>query len=97
MPADFFGLHPKANGRITLLDTSGDEDDQLEVITMGAYEGRWADAYNRYTDRDDPVGYLYGVSTGDQRFLEIRPTPTTAIMFAPLVHGVPGGAGQRCG
>jgi hypothetical protein len=81
LPAEFFSLHPKANGRITLLDTSGDEDDQLEVITMGAYEQAWQDAYNRYTDRDDPVAYLWGVSTNDKRLIEIRPTPTTAIQF----------------
>jgi len=82
LPADWFGLSPKANGRITLLDTSGDENDQLEVITAGAYDQRWQDGYNPYSDRDEPVAFLWGVSSGDQRFLEIRPTPTTAILFA---------------
>lgn len=81
LPANFAELHPSCNGRITLCDTAGDEDDQLEVVEIGDYESKWRDGSNVYTDRDDPVAYLYGISTNNKRFIEIVPNPTTAVKF----------------
>lgn len=79
LPADFAELG--SNGRITLLDTSGNEDTQLEVITKRAYEEQWWDGTNYYEERVDPIALLWGFSSDGKRFLEIRPTPTTAIQF----------------
>lgn len=81
LPTDFAELHPSSQGRILLLDTDGNEDTQLEVITVGAYDQNWRDGHNPYTDRQDPIAFLFGTSTNARRFIEIRPTPTEAIQF----------------
>lgn len=79
MPTDFAELGP--GGKITLLDTTGTEDTQLIIITKESYEQAWRDGSNHYEDRRDPVGFFFGESTNSQRFFQIRPTPTTPILF----------------
>lgn len=81
LPFDFAELAPSQNGRITLCDVDGNKDDQLEVVAVGDYEQAWRDGQNPYTDRSDPIAYLLGTSVNDQRFIEVVPAPTTAIIL----------------
>lgn len=79
LDANFIGLGE--GGKITLLDTDGNEDTQLQVFTKEAYEQLWHGGSNRYEDRADPIAILWGISSNGQRIIEVIPTPTTAIQL----------------
>lgn len=74
MPADFAEF--LSGGRAYLVDSDGDTQDPLEIISKQEWEDRYSDGENYYDDRDTPLGVLYGLSENGKRFLELRPTPT---------------------
>lgn len=89
LPADFDSLHPSMGGRIARLDSDGDIEERIEVITVGEYEQEWSEGFNRYEDRDDEVAYLYGLSANDRRFMEIKPVPSASTDYQFRYVGLP--------
>jgi hypothetical protein len=84
LPADFAEF--LSGGRAYLVDSDGDTQDPLEIISKQEWEDRYGDGDNYYDDRDTPLGVLFGLSENGTRFLEIRPTPTETIYIKLPYH-----------